>query len=167
MRSMHVLLIRACERKKDMRILHRGGKLLSVAMLAASLGTGLLNGGFASAASTPFNVSVNPNPIILRATGTDLVATYNVQVTGVDSGSAVTFADSLGAACTTETVNGTAIATATTTADIDGRVQANFGLAGCGVTAASTSPYTITATGTIHGVAGKTAAGTYTLNGPQ
>ena len=52
-----------------MRLFKARGKLLVLAMLGASLGVGLLDGGMALAAGapggTPFSVGVYPDPVVL------------------------------------------------------------------------------------------------------
>jgi len=154
------------EEKKVMRVLRRGGKLLSIAMLAASLGAGLLNGGIAGAqAGTPFSLSLNPNPVVLTATP-GLTANFNLRVAGADPNTTVGFADTLGAKCTTENVNGVAIATATITTDANGLAQATLSLSGC-TAGAPGGPYTITATGTVGGTPAQATTANYTLVGPR
>jgi hypothetical protein len=152
-----------------MHIFSHAGKLLSVAALVSSLGTTLVNGGFAQAtgaAGTPFTGSVNPNPVVILATTGNLQSTFGLDIMGVDPGSTInTFTDTASSSCT-ETINGAAIGSGSLSADANGRAHGTFLLSSC----SSLVPglQTIAAHGTVNGsVVTNGSLATYTLEGAR
>jgi len=180
MRSVHALPPQACEREEVVHVLHRRGKLLSLAMLVALLGAGLLNGGLASAASpapgTPFKAIPGPSPVVLTANGGRLSATFLIGVIGAGPADTVALSDSLspagsGSGPCAESINGIAIPTVApfsvnVTADANGRVEAVGTLSNCStnapgvytISAADSNPLVLPVSPTI---------ATYALEGPR
>lgn len=137
-----------------MRIFSHGGKLLSLAMLGASLDTGLLNGGVAGAVptTTPFSVTVNPSPVVLttNTTGQTQVS-FSVQIAGAGTGTTevVALTDTL--PCNTASTGSDGISGRSVILDSHGRAEINSNVDSTCATQIATSvtggskQYTITA----------------------